>query len=344
MWFSESVHSKIALAGAIVNFMPSWWYGHYGIEYGERMVFDPDYRVDAYLQMRRTMHQRYAALGLGSSDPQPCVIAPDWQNAQGPATAGACIQYPVDNYPVSHHPSAVQLAALHVPADITKAWPFCESIRQVRYLADKLGVEARPVLNARGVLNEALLLRGEQVLGDLYSDPPAARRLLDYAQGVIHALVRHNHSVDPTCGHTLFNCAEIMVSPRTYEHALLDYDLATSRLCGSLGHPLSIHHCGRFDEYAPLYRRLGPLALIEVGSESSVRAALELFPEADIQYIVPTALLCRATRQDVGEHIDALLDETRGYWRRLRLNIPDLEYGMPDENLFELVEHLARAA
>jgi len=59
---------------------------------------------------------------------------------------------------------------------------------------------------------------------------------------------------------------------------------------------------------------------------------------------VPTALMCRASRQDVGEHIDALLDETRGDWHRVRLNIPDLEYGMPDENLFEAVEHLARAA
>ena len=107
MWFAEAIQTKIALAGASFNFMPSWWYGHYGIEYGERMVFDADYRLEAYLEMRRIMQQRYGEAGLGSVDPEPCVIAPDWQNAQGPATAGACVQYPVDNYPVSHHPSAV---------------------------------------------------------------------------------------------------------------------------------------------------------------------------------------------------------------------------------------------
>ena len=217
MWFSEAIGIEIPLASASVNFMPSWWYGHYGIEYGERMVFDPDYRLEAYLEMRRIMHRRFGALGMGSPDPQPVVIAPDWQNAQGPAAAGALIQYPVDNYPVSHYPSPGQLAALRVPGDVSQAWPFCESIRQVRYLADKLGLPARPLLVARGVLNEAVLIKGESVLGDLYADPPAARRLMDYAQGIIHAILRYNHRVDPRSGHMLFNCAEIMVSPQVRE-------------------------------------------------------------------------------------------------------------------------------
>jgi len=349
MWFSEAIQDKITIAGAYFNWMPSWWYRNYGIGYGERMVFDPDYRVDAYLAMRRIVHERYHAASLGTPDPQPCVVAPDWGNAQGPAGTGdpgapARVRYPIDNYPVSYHLTREEIDRLRVPDDVTTTWPFCESIRQVRYLNRRLELDAPPVLNARGVLNEACLIQGDAALADLYAEPERSRRLLGYTHGLIHALLRHNQHVAPQNSHMLFNCAEIMVGPHTYEELLLNYDLATSALCAQLGVGLSLHHCGRFDHFAPLYRRLGPMVLIEIGSESNVRLALDMFPEAKIQYIMPTALMCQGTRAQVGERIDALLEAGRGDWHRLYLSVADLEFGMPDDNLFEVYEHLRRAA
>jgi hypothetical protein len=344
MWFAEAIHERIALAGAMFNFMPSWWYRGYGLVYGQRMVFDPDYRVETHRAMRRALFARYGEVGLGSRDPEPCVIAPDWENAQGPAAGGGQVEYPLDNYPISHHLTEEQIAALRVPEDVAACYPFCESIRQVLYLNDKLGLDAPPTLNARGVLNEACIIQGEKVLGDLYGDPEAARRLLGYAHGLILAILSHNQAVAPASGYMLVNCTEIMVGPRTYQQLLFPYDLASSAACAALGLCLSLHHCGCFDRFASLYRQLGPMALIEIGSESSIRLALDTFPEAQIQYIVPTALVCRGTRAEVGERMDAILEEGRGDWHRLRLNIPDLEYGMPDENLFEICARLMRAA
>jgi hypothetical protein len=343
MWFSEAIHDKIVLAGALFNWMPSWWYRNYGITYGERMVLDADYRVETYLAMRRLAHERYGEIGLGSPDPQPCVIGPDWHNALVPALAGARVEYPDDNYPISYHLPAEEITRLKVPEDIASAWPYCETIRQVRYLNDKLGKDEPATLIARGVLNEACLIQGCQILGDLYGDVRTARHLLGYTQGLIHAVLRYNNRVAPGGAHRFINCAAIMVSPQTYQELLLGYDFDTSALCEILGVGLGIHHCGLFDRFAPLYRQLGQFEQIEIGSDSSIRLALDAFPEAQIQYILPAALVCQATRSEVGDRIDAILEEGRGDWHRLALHVPDLEYGVPDENLFEIYHRLVRA-
>ena len=55
MWFSAPINDKLPIKSAWFNFMPSWWYRNYGIEYGERMIFDPDYRVETHRTMRRIM-------------------------------------------------------------------------------------------------------------------------------------------------------------------------------------------------------------------------------------------------------------------------------------------------
>jgi hypothetical protein len=70
---------------------------------------------------------------------------------------------------------------------------------------------------------------------------------------------------------------------------------------------------------------------------------LEMFRETHISYIVPTALVCQGSRALVGDRIDAILEAAGGHRRRLSLNVADLEYGMPDENLFEIYERLKRA-
>jgi hypothetical protein len=343
MWFSEMVQGELPIEGVRFNWMPSWWYRNYGIAWGHKMVFDADYRLAAYLEMRRSVWQRYGQADLGSPDPQPCVLAPDWQNAQTPAVAGCRVEYPEDNYPVSYHLPQEDVPQLRVPEDITTTYPFCESIRQVGYLNRKLGMDAAPLLNVRGVLNDACLIAGEQVLGDLAEPHGWARHLLDYTHALGMATLRHNHSVARDYRHILCNCTEIMVGPSTYARTLMPYDQETYATSAALGRGCGIHHCGKFDAYAPLYRRLGQSSFLEIGHESDLRLALELFPETHISYIVPTALVCQGSRTLVGDRIDAILESARGHWRRLSLNVADLEYGMPDENLFEIYARLKRA-
>ena len=46
MYFMEKIDNGIICKEILFHFLPSWWNRNYGIEYGERMVFDADYRVE----------------------------------------------------------------------------------------------------------------------------------------------------------------------------------------------------------------------------------------------------------------------------------------------------------
>ena len=340
MWFCAPIDAPLPIKGVGFNFMPSWWYRSYGIEYGERMVLDPDYRVETHQTMRRLMAERFGAIHLGDRDPVPCHVAPDWQNAVTSALVGCEVEYPRDNYPIGRHLPVESIDALSVPEDLWSAFPNCEIARQVDYLNRKLATEVGKLLPMRGVLNEAVILRGDAFFMDLHGDPERARKVLDFSA----ALMSHQLRLNGT-GCTLFNCTVPMIGPGTYESQILQLDRQIAQQCIRQNGPFSIHHCGTFDEYAPLYRRLSATVTeLDIGHTSDIRLAMDLFPEAaHMSQIVEAGLMNTGTAAAVGERIDQLLEATRGHWERLWLNIADIDYGAPDENLLAVYEHLQSA-
>jgi hypothetical protein len=85
--------------------------------------------------------------------------------------------------------------------------------------------------------------------------------------------------------------------------------------------------------------------MLDIGHQSDLRLAMGLFPEAaHVSQIVEARLLNTGTPADVGERVDRLLGASRGHWHRLWLNVADIEYGAPDDNLVAVYEHLRRAA
>jgi hypothetical protein len=104
-----------------------------------------------------------------------------------------------------------------------------------------------------------------------------------------------------------------------------------------MGIGYGIHHCGCFDEYAPLYRQIGNVTMIEIGSNSDMRMALDTFPEAQVSYIVSHAQIREGPPSAIEELMHALLDAAGPDEGRLSLCIPDLEYGTPDEHIRAVV-------
>jgi hypothetical protein len=344
MWFRADINDAIAIKSAGFNFMPSWWHRHFGFEYGERIVFDPDYRVALHQDMRRAMAERFGAASLGETDPRPVVVAPDWENAVIGALCGCEVEYPRDNYPLMRHLPEERIGSLSVPADLWSVFPYNEIARQVRALNARLSADVVPQLPARGVLNEAVLLRGDAILTDMFLEPERAGRVLGFSVSLFEAQVRAN--VAAGCGSVmLFNCTVPMVGPGTYAERLLGYDAGIAALCRSLGAGFSLHHCGTLDPYTTAYRSLSPrFDWIEIGHTSALRPALDAFPEAEVSLIVSTHLMRNGTAAEVGATIDRILDESRGSWHRLSLNVADIDCGTPDENIFAVYEHLKAGA
>lgn len=52
-------------------FNPNWWYHTAGISFDEKFYLDIDTRIQNDVTMRRVLHERFGALGLGEANPQP---------------------------------------------------------------------------------------------------------------------------------------------------------------------------------------------------------------------------------------------------------------------------------
>ena len=336
MWFAETIEDGLAIRLLMFNFMPSWWYRHYGIAWGKRMFFDADYRVSCHQKMRRLIHERFSEIPIGAANPSPQVIAPDLDNATTPALAGCEVAYPEDNHPWSRPLAAKAIEHLALPDDLSACFPFAEVDAQVSYLNKKLGTNAIPRWFVRGVLNDAVLLRGSEFFEDLYADPDRAEHVLKYAHDLPQAVIAHNHAAGDRSMVMLCNCNVMMISPEDYEQRVLGYDRAIWGEAAKLGLELGLHHCGAFDAYAACYRRVPRLDFIEIGHDSDIHGALETFPEADIQYIVDARFLATATRNEVREEMERIFAEADGHTAHFRISVPAIEFGTPDENLVEV--------
>lgn len=337
MWYN--VDDRLPIDCLTFSFLPSWFHSNYGVTYGKKIVFDPDYRVELHRYIDRTIYERFHGLHIGSPDPQPQVWQPDFGNAITAGAAGCEVIYPEDNYPWNLHLPMEKASQLTVPPDLREVFPYNEIASQVAYLNRKLGQDAKVYWNQRGVLNDACLIGGSDFLAEYGLDTPASRTLINYSYGMLTSVTKADYEwfhITDWC--MLANCTVMMVSPKTYESRLLAYDEEMYKLVTSQGRKLTVHHCGNFEKYAAVYRKLPEIHWLEIGWGSDFRLALEIFPEAILSYILSVVFVSTASRQEIRDKIMGILEDTRGNWHRLRLSMADIEAGTPDENLYEIYE------
>ena len=342
MWYS--VNDTLAINLLTYNFLPSWWRGNYGLTFGKKIVFDPDYRVELHRFMTRTVNERFPGLHIGSKDAPAQVVLPDFGNAITAAAAGCEVMYSEDNYPWNQHLPMEKVSSLRVPSDLRNVFPYSEISQQVAYLNRKLGTDSPVTWNSRGVLNDAALIGGPAFLEEFGADTPNARHLLAYSNGMLTTVIRANHDLFHYQDMVMLtNCTIMMVSPSTYEKRLRHYDLAVEQLVTSQDQRLGIHHCGSFEKYAHIYQKIPDLLWLEIGWGSDFRLALDLFPQTFVQYILSAVFVSTATRMEVRQKITEILEIARGAWHRFRMTMPDVDAGTPDENLYEIYDVCKKA-
>jgi hypothetical protein len=309
VWYETT--QPLAVDKIWFNFLPSWWHRNYGFTFGRRFVFDPDYRTDLMARAEKIVADRFARLGIGSEKPPLRITAPDFNNASTPAA----------------------VTALSVPEDLTTIFPYTEIISQVAYLNRKHSRNETAVLPVRGVLNDAALLSGISFFEDLAVDPRNAADLLNYTQAILMASIRNNAARRSTFMPILCNCTVMMVSPDFYACHLLPRDLEIYACAIEFGLAFGVHHCGLFDKYAALYRRFPRLDWLAIGWNSDLDMALSMFPESVIQYLISPTFMLNCGRREVENRISELLRIAGPRKNRLRLEVSDLEFGTPEENI-----------
>lgn len=339
-------------------FNPNWWHKTARIAFDEPFYFDPQTRIANDVLMRRVLHERFGAYGLGEADPQPRPVIGSQHVAGGfviPALLGAPIRFAADAAP---QPLPVQLSRAEIDAwqkpDFHTTWPMDVFIRQMDALEAEWGYVVGD-LNTDGLLNAAYHFYGQDLFVDFYAAPTRVRRLLALIGELIVDVALYmrersgacsisvNRMVEHVDPHLFFhaNCSVQMISPASYRNIQLPVEMEMAMRIA----PYGIHHCGdNLHKIAPVYAEL-PLQMVDVGWGSDVTAVREALPDVFLNLRLSPVRMLHGRPDEIAADTEALLVAV-GPLDRVGVCCINMDYGTPEANIgamMEVVEQFRRA-
>jgi len=328
-------------------FNPAWWFRNYGVSFEQPFYLDPAKRIENDVLMRRVLYERF---GVGAPNPQPRPVIGSLYVAGGfvvPALFGVQVHFAPDQapWPVARNMSRDEALALTVP-DFENLWPMNEIIASMDALEKEYGHLVGD-LDLDGVLNTALLLRGEQFFLDLTEDPELAQHIAGVVaetQARLGLYLRSrtgtnsisvNRSivnVDPRI-YLHGNCTVQMISPALYRRALLKWEIYLAERLA----PYGIQHCGNnLHLFARDYAATG-LVFADVGWGSDVAAVNAALPDVFLNLRLSPVRMLQASAAEIREDALKLLAAC-GRTEKVGLCAINMDYGTPDENVHAMLE------
>jgi len=281
----EAADGSEALLRPVFGFEPRWYHVRCGVDFTERWHTDPEHRRQALVAMRGELRRAFPQFKQWSR-PE----AQDTETIAGcygvcviPALFGIPLRYYADRWPdlqPGHHLSEERIECLDTRHLL--AGPFVEKLMaQVDTIAARYGTVYGD-LNWQGVLNLGFHLRGQQIFLDMADRPELAERLFATITDVIIGLARmvqerqrrSGFPIDYMC---VSNCTVNMVSPAAYGRMLLAHDARIADAFARFG----VHTCNwNVTPYLDVLRKLPKMGYLDMGIESDMVRAREVFPDA----------------------------------------------------------------
>jgi len=327
-----------------IGFTPRWYRQHLAIDFGERWHTDPAYRRESGSASRAELRRRFPDLAIGRLPPDDpldlltgafgaCVI---------PAIFGVRVRFAPGEWPVCEKEYLDDRAAEALEPPDLDANPFFE--RLVAQLEWIRRAEGRIVgfLNWQGVLNNAYRLRGEEIFLDIADARDRARHIFSCVADTMIDAMRRVYAIQAASGFdvrhaTISNCLVNMISAGDYEELLLPFDRRIAEAFGLIG----IHNCAwDADPYLRGYSTMPNVGYIDMGIETDLAAAREIFPDAR-RAVMYTPMDLR--RKSMPE-IEADLARIARDLGPCDLVLADIDAGTPDERVRDIAAACARMA
>lgn len=267
------------------GFTPNWYHDALKIDFGERWHNDPEYRRKTIIAMGRELKRRFNGIPVGN------IENPDEPEDLLTGTFGTCIvasiygvpvSYAHDNWPASANKylTSEQLDTLS-PPDLDSNEFFSGLLNQVDWIERNHG-KVSGYLNWQGVLNNAHRLRGQELFIDMIQEPERMRHLFNCVCTTMIDAAERLYDRQRTSGFevnhfTVSNCLVNMISPEQYRDMLLPYDKKIAEKFKLIG----VHNCAwNADPWLDCYAAMPGLGYIDMGIESNLVKAKEVFPDA----------------------------------------------------------------
>ncbi len=269
-----------------IGFVPSWYSRRMDIDFGERWHTDPEYRRTTIVAMARETKKRFGDLcdvGIMQDPDSPAdLLTGTYGTTLVAGLYGAPIRYVKEDWPWIEHSWSLDDESTDdlQPPELESNQLWSELMAQIDWIERNNG----PVwgfMNWQGVLNNAFRLRGNAIFRDMALAPERVEHIFDCVAETMTTGAKLLYQRQAESGveirhFTLSNCLVNMISPRQYGRFQLPLDRRIARSFWLVG----IHNCAwRADPYMDLYSTIPRMGYIDMGMESDLRRARELFPK-----------------------------------------------------------------
>jgi len=319
-----------------IGFTPAWYRQHLDIDFGRRWHTDPRYRYDTVVAMRDELSRRFPNTSIGNTSRPIDILTGMYGASTIAGIYGVPIVYAQNNWPNCEHRylSDEEVDALQ-PPDLANNAFFQELMSQLDWIAETHG-RIEGYINWQGVLNNAQRLRGQQVFMDFYEQPDRARHLLDCVCTTMIDAAQRVHARQLASGvtvgfFTVSNCLVNMVSGQQYAEFFLPLDCRIAETFGWIG----IHNCAwNADAYMDHYAQVPYLGYIDMGIDSDLRRAREMFPDCRRAIMYTPMDLANKSDEELRSDFRRIDDE----YAPCDVVLADIEAGTPDERIWTVLE------
>jgi len=270
-----------------LGFEPAWFHKRCGINFTEKWHTDPFYRYESLVKMKRELCQRFPSVSYWNEDYKEdlATISGCYGAYVIPKVFGFPLVYEKDKWPEINKKkeklSVKDIEALNV-GQLLKG-PFIEEIFNQMDVIEKEWGKIHGYLNWQGVLNNAFILRGENIFTDFYDKPDLVHHFFSIISDLMIKLALKVQKRQRKSGFYInhfcvSNCTVNMVSPQIYREFLLPYD---KKIAESGFKRFGMHTCNwNVTPYLEEIIKLTKIGYLDMGIMSDMKKVKKMFPEA----------------------------------------------------------------
>ncbi len=316
-----------------VGFNPSWFHKFCSVDFSENWHSDVNLRFEAHEKMKAEIRKRFPGYNIGNSlsDDPPDLLTGVFGIGIMDSIFERPLRYFEDKWPVpvGEHMSDDEIEHLEIP-DLNNNKFFQGVLDQLEKIYNLTG-SAKGFLNWQGNLNTAFRFRGDSIFTDILLNPVISEKLFEIISSTYINGVKLLHEKQREYGTdykfaTIANCTVNMVGPEVYENILLKYDRKIAEHFDCVG----VHNCAwTVTPYLKHYSRVPRVAYIDMGIDSDLSKAREIFPDARRNCLYTSWDLKNKTREELRKDFEDIAENLAP----CDVGLPDIEADVPDENI-----------
>lgn len=298
-----------------LGFEPAWFHQRCGINFSEKWHIDPFYRHKSLVKMKKELCKNFPSVSCWNED-----FKDDLSTISG--CYGAYVIPKVFGFPLIYGKyrwpeidknrrklSVKEVEKLNVD-DILKNTFAKEIFQQMDIIKNQWG-KIHGYLNWQGVLNNAFILRGEDIFTDFYDRPAFTHHFFTLISDVMIRLALKVQKKQRESGFYInhfcvSNCTVNMVSPQIYREFLFPYDKKIAESFERFG----MHTCNwNVTPYLEEIRKLPKVGYLDMGVMSDMKKVKKMFPEARRAVMYSPVRLQTANLNEIRKDMEKIYNE-----------------------------------